>query len=68
MAYEAKLKFQVSWAAKLPWAKLQLGFTSGVHVVKCKTFLEVEHKNKLIAPKWNSLNKNMFIGGNLTNL
>jgi hypothetical protein len=30
--------------------------------------LEVEHKNKLMAPKWNSPNKNMLVGGKLTNL
>jgi hypothetical protein len=39
-------------ATKLPWVELQMGFNGCVHIMKCKFFLEVEHKNKLLAPKW----------------
>jgi len=55
--YESKRKFQVSWATKLPWSKLQMGVDGCVHLVKYKVCLEVEHKNKLLAPKWDSLHK-----------
>ncbi len=55
--YESKRKFQVSWAAKLPWVELQMGVDGCVHLVKCKICLEVEQKNKLLVPKWDSLQK-----------
>jgi hypothetical protein len=49
--------FKVSWATKLPWAKLQMGVDGCVYFMKCKVCSEVEHKNKLLVPKWDSLQK-----------
>jgi hypothetical protein len=50
-SYDLTRKFQVAWVAKLPWAKLQVGFDGCGKYVKCKICSEVEHKNKLLAPK-----------------
>jgi hypothetical protein len=33
-AYESKKKFQLFWATKLPWAKLQVGSNVLMHIVK----------------------------------
>jgi hypothetical protein len=55
--YDSKRKFQVSWASELLYSKLQIGVDGCVHLVKYKMCLEVEHKNKLLAPKWDSLHK-----------
>jgi hypothetical protein len=45
----------------LPWAELQMGVDGYVHLVKCKVCLEVEHKDKLLAPKWDSLDKHVAL-------
>jgi hypothetical protein len=34
-----------------------MGVDGCVHLVKCKVCSKVEHKNKLLAPKWDSLQK-----------
>jgi hypothetical protein len=57
--YESNRKFQVSWVAKLPWVEFQVGSNGCVHRMKCKICLEVEHKNKLLALKWDSLQKHV---------
>jgi hypothetical protein len=36
-------------------AKLQMGVDGCLFLVKCKVCSEVEHKNKLLAPNWDSL-------------
>jgi hypothetical protein len=36
-----------------------MGVDGCVHLVKCKVCLEVEHKNKLLVPKWDSLQKHI---------
>jgi len=56
-AYESKKMFKVSWVAKLPWVELQVGFDGFLHTMKCKICSKIEHKNKLLAPKWDSLHK-----------
>jgi hypothetical protein len=57
--YESKKKFQVTWVAKLSCYELQMGVDGCVHLVKCKVCSKVEHKNKLLAPKWDSLHKHI---------
>jgi hypothetical protein len=52
--YESKKKFQVSWVVKLLWVELQMGVNGCVHLVKCQICSKVEHKNKLLVPKWDS--------------
>jgi hypothetical protein len=34
-----------------------MGVDGCVHLVKCRVCLEVEHKDKLLTPKWDSLHK-----------
>jgi hypothetical protein len=36
-----------------------MGVDGYVHLVKCKVCEEVEHKDKSIAPKWDSLHKHV---------
>jgi hypothetical protein len=49
--------FKVSWATKLPWVELQVGFDGFFHTMKCKICSKIEYKDKLLAPKWDSLHK-----------
>jgi hypothetical protein len=36
-----------------------MGVDGCVHLVKCKVCSKVEHKNKLLAPKWDPLQKHI---------
>jgi hypothetical protein len=36
-----------------------MGVDGYVHLVKCKVCSEVGHKDKLLAPKWDSLHKHV---------
>jgi hypothetical protein len=55
--YNSIRKFQESWVAKLPWAKMCLGSNGCLHIVKCKIHNQVEGKDKLLATKWDSFCK-----------
>jgi hypothetical protein len=46
-----------SWAIKLPWTNMCLWSNGLLHNVKCKICNQVEGKDKLFAPKWESLCK-----------
>jgi hypothetical protein len=43
----------------LPWDALQFVFDGCGKYKKCKISFEVEHKNKLLAPKWDSFHKHV---------
>jgi hypothetical protein len=53
--YENNRHWQDSWAARLPWAESVLGRDGRVTQVKCKVCSEVEGREKLLAPKIDSL-------------
>lgn len=46
--YDATKRFQDSWVAKLPWAKLCMGSNGDLHIIKCRACSEVEGKDKLL--------------------
>ncbi len=56
-AYELNRKFQDSWAAKLPWAESVSSEDGLVTHVSCKICTKVSGKDKLLAPKFDSLCK-----------
>jgi hypothetical protein len=56
-AYELNRKFQDSWAAKLPWAESVSSEDRLVTHVLCKICTKVSGKDKLLAPKFDSLCK-----------
>jgi hypothetical protein len=58
--YDSTRKFQELWIAKLLWAKMCLGSNGCLHIVKCKIYSQVEGKDKLLAPKWDSLCKHVY--------
>ncbi len=35
----------------MPWVELQIGFDNCVHIVNCKLFSKVEHKNQVVGFK-----------------
>jgi hypothetical protein len=53
--YEHNHHWQDSWAARLPWAESVLGRDGRVTQVRCKVCSEVEGREKLLAPKIDSL-------------
>ncbi len=57
--YDTTRKFQDSWVAKLPWAKLCVKSNGNPHTIKCKICSEVKGKNKVLSTKWNSLAKHV---------
>jgi hypothetical protein len=54
-SYELNRHFQDSWAAKLPWAKAVMGTDERISQVRCKVYSFVEHGEKLLVPKIDSL-------------
>lgn len=54
--------FQDAWSAKLPWAKFFVDVNGKVHQVRCKVCNKIEQKEKILAPKLDSLSKH---GGSL---
>ncbi len=57
--YDAIKMFQDFRVAKLRWTWLSLGLKGSLHVTKCKICNVVERKNKLFAPKWDSIYKHV---------
>jgi len=51
------MKFQDSWVAKVPSAKLCVRSNGNLHTVKCKICSEEKKKDKLLLPKWDFLCK-----------
>ncbi len=50
--YDTFRKYQDSWVAKLPWAKLCVMSSGNLHSIKCRIFNEVEGKDKVLFTKW----------------
>jgi hypothetical protein len=43
-SYDLRRKFQVEWAAKLPWVKFQVGYDGCGKYVKCKIYSKLSIK------------------------
>jgi hypothetical protein len=43
-----------SWATKLPYSWLSIRSNGSLHVIKCRLSNELEGKDKLFVPKWDS--------------
>lgn len=56
-SYDLTQKFQVEWVVKMPWVELQVDSNGCGKYVKCKICFQVDHKNKLLAPKWDFFQK-----------
>jgi hypothetical protein len=56
-SYEATRKFQDTWAARLPWATLYRGPNDLYDFVKCNICSTIEGREKILAPKWDTLKK-----------
>jgi hypothetical protein len=59
--YEHNRHWQDSWAGRLPWAESVLGRDGRVTQVRCKVCSEVEGREKLLAPKIDSLWKHASV-------
>jgi hypothetical protein len=57
--YESSKKFQDAWTTHLPWAKLVFNENGLVHQVRCKSCTIVRGKEKMLAPKLDSLLKHV---------
>jgi hypothetical protein len=56
-SYDATHKFHIEWATKLSWAKdivLEGGF---IHTMRCRVWLLIEGKDKIVGCKWDTLTK-----------
>jgi hypothetical protein len=53
--YERSRVFQDIWVAKLPWAESILGADGKVHQVRCLVCTKIEGRDKLLAPKLDTL-------------
>jgi len=56
-SYDVARRFQLEWAARLPWAESVLSSDGRLHHVKCRSCSAVEGKAKLLAPKLDTLLK-----------
>jgi hypothetical protein len=56
-SYDCTWKFQLEWAAKLPWVEGVLAINSVFHNVRCKVCNTIDKKPYLLAPKWDTLMK-----------
>jgi hypothetical protein len=57
--YELNRHFQDSWATKLPWAEVVMGADGRISQVRCKVCIFVEHRDKLLVAKIDSLWKHI---------
>jgi hypothetical protein len=57
--YEGAKRFQDGWTTQLPWAENVIGDKGLVHQVWCIMCIHVEGKEKLLAPKLDSLLKHV---------
>ena len=48
--YDRHRKFQLEWAAKLPWAEAMLATDGVLHMVRCKVCSEFDCKSCIMAP------------------
>jgi hypothetical protein len=55
--YDKTRKFQLEWSAKLPWAEGVLLEDGRLHMVRCRACTAVDGREKLLAPKWDTLCK-----------
>jgi hypothetical protein len=53
--YERARVYQDIWAAKLPWAESVLGNDGKVHQVRCLVCTKIDGREKLLAPKLDTL-------------
>jgi hypothetical protein len=53
--YERSRVYQDIWAAKLPWAESVLGNNGKVHQVRCLVCMKINGREKLLAPKLDTL-------------
>jgi hypothetical protein len=53
--YEWSRVFHDIWAAKLPWAESILGVDGKVHQVRCLVCTKIKGRDKLLAPKLDTL-------------
>jgi hypothetical protein len=56
-SYDLMRKFQLEWAVRLPWSESVLSSDGRLHMVKCRSCSFVEGKEKLLAPKLDTLLK-----------
>jgi hypothetical protein len=54
-SYEFNRHFQDSWATKLPWVEAVMGADGRISQVRCKVCSFIEHWEKLLVPKIDSL-------------
>jgi len=47
------------WAAKLPWAKIVMGCDGKLSMVCCKICSEIDGREMLMVPKFDSLQKHV---------
>jgi hypothetical protein len=55
--YDKSRKFQALWAACLPWAELFMGADGLCQYVKCTICSIITRKQKILVPKWDTLQK-----------
>lgn len=55
--YDRHQKFQILWAAKLPWAEGIMASDGILHMVKCKVYSTINRKPCIMAPKSDTLFK-----------
>jgi hypothetical protein len=53
--YERSRVYQDIWATKLPWAESVLGNDGKVHQVRCLVCTKINGREKLLAPKLDTL-------------
>jgi len=50
--YDAIRKFQDKWATIFPWVKLFIKEHGSLQIIKCKSFIKVKGKDKILDVKW----------------
>jgi hypothetical protein len=55
--YDRARRFQLEWQARLPWAEGVLSDDGKLHMVRCRTCTSVDGREKLLAPKLDTLLK-----------
>jgi len=50
--YDAIRKFRDKWVTIFQWVKLFIKEHGSLHIVKCKSFIKVKGKDKLLDVKW----------------
>ena len=57
VSYEVTRRFQESWPAKLPWSECVKGPDGLYDFVRCLICSDIEHKEKILQPKFDTLKK-----------